>query len=1352
MLGRKRQRLLLPADRQIIEILGVTEQEYRDFLLERERFNRQQPIRGPVAVLDPVTILLINLAISLVLTAASYLLRPRPLQPKKPGELRQQQSQGQSLVTRTEFTPKQGISSSQDVVELGATIPVIWANRETIGGVTYGGVRVNCPMIWSQMYSLGGSQMLRAIYLVGEAPVNGIDPQQFAFGENLLSSYDLGTAGESSARVTIYHRPGGGRIRSSDRVAGRLAANDPGNSENAGAGDVFQARGLNNAWTQATSYTYRPSSQTIFGLYSPIGNGLAYRLNPSMRPASTPSTVQASQYWSARGYSQILCSPDHSALVQRQKNDAISQSRSGLVTLRRNGSVIVSTSLLAGDELDYLLDSGTSAAESFVSGNFSELKGDIGAAVAGRQRQWDDSIIVGETYRIGSAIAVCKSRTPSDDVFSSDVQSQPIGGGISIVATFTIVSAGSCDFPGSSGARCGTSSPHIMRLSRATIAIPQPAQVIEVGGKSAVGIRVSGFCNIKDSPSYRRIDLNACDIYDTLLLAPRQILETTAFQSGTITQIETRYSFWRFRYRMAGSSSEWSQFPQLFGVSGSTQQQQYWYNRIEFPSRQRWELDYLPVSGWEIRNNVATGQLVVIDARLSTLLTLTDGAAVMRVPGTFVDRQQSEFQMPCTIPSVGDIGIPYVDSSNIVDDWGRLAEQFVYEEFTTSCTTPEHEIAYINVIDTAPTPPSYENITLVAVNIRSTTESSTLGQFSVYVNQGISSSHSFPGLLEAGLTNSRYGVGSIMSALQVDSASFQEATAWTRARGYFWDGALADPVNMRSWGNDTAALFLLDLVTKNGVSYLQPAILFDQPEAIVGLFNLGVIKENTFKLNYFDQADRQPIRVSIKWREERRAEGDGSNRGLFPVIREVTTREASTSETALLETIDMTDFCTNEIHAIDVGKIKARMKRLITHQVTFEIPPLQATLVPGRCFKLAMESVSYSAPSNGVILKDGSIIKGDDSFADGTYDVLLWTGSGGIQETQITIVNGKALNAVQAVFCIAEVTTSEPVYKVQSMGFTDTGDIQVTALSWPLDSNGYSQIASGWDISGNWIIEGVIGNTDAPGSITTSFTGVTIVGSSTATVGVSENYSAIVSGTGTGYTYSWSGSGLTFGTPVSPSTTITVTSAGAKTASCAVTRNGVTITATLAILGVTGGGGSTTIGAITISGSAGGASPATISYSSANSGSATDLTYSWSAAVIPSTGLVTFNQTDLQTVAATFTGAGAYQLSCRVRSYTASDDSVQKSCTFNLTADTITANAHTLSGNDQISFTALTGALPTGIIADTIYYVRSSGITANTFTISALPSGSLLDISGSATGTYQVTRIGRTGLITVTIT
>lgn len=61
--------------------------------------------------------------------------------------------------------------------------------------------------------------------------------------------------------------------------------------------------------------------------------------------------------------------------------------------------------------------------------------------------------------------------------------------------------------------------------------------------------------------------------------------------------------------------------------------------------------------------------------------------------------------------------------------------------------------------------------------------------------------------------------------------------------------------------------------------------------------------------------------------------------------------------------------------------------------------------------------------------------------------------------------------------------------------------------------------------------------------------------------------------------------------------------------------------------------------------------------------------------------------------------------------------------------------AHGLSVNDPVKFTT-TGALPTGLIPGTTYYVISAGLTANSFQVSATPGGSAVNTSGSQSGTH----------------
>lgn len=65
----------------------------------------------------------------------------------------------------------------------------------------------------------------------------------------------------------------------------------------------------------------------------------------------------------------------------------------------------------------------------------------------------------------------------------------------------------------------------------------------------------------------------------------------------------------------------------------------------------------------------------------------------------------------------------------------------------------------------------------------------------------------------------------------------------------------------------------------------------------------------------------------------------------------------------------------------------------------------------------------------------------------------------------------------------------------------------------------------------------------------------------------------------------------------------------------------------------------------------------------------------------------------------------------------------------------LTKDSHGLVAGNRISFVT-TGLLPTGISADTFYYVVSNGIGANVFEVSATENGTPIDTSGSQSGTH----------------
>jgi len=103
-----------------------------------------------------------------------------------------------------------------------------------------------------------------------------------------------------------------------------------------------------------------------------------------------------------------------------------------------------------------------------------------------------------------------------------------------------------------------------------------------------------------------------------------------------------------------------------------------------------------------------------------------------------------------------------------------------------------------------------------------------------------------------------------------------------------------------------------------------------------------------------------------------------------------------------------------------------------------------------------------------------------------------------------------------------------------------------------------------------------------------------------------------------------------------------------------------------------------------------------------------------------------------------------YTGSARIANYGAAR--LEKTVTIDTATDLFGCVAHGLLTGDQVTLKASQGALPTGLAANTTYFVIASGLTVDAFKVSATAGGTALDMSGSATGTYQFIRQGVTEL------
>jgi len=1115
---------MLPSDRYLADILGLTEEQYRHFQIEVRKRAAEGP--QPAVVAEVATVLaIVNIVIGLGALAVSALLKPSiPQVGQAPGQPRQQQQTTDPIIRNTSFAPRFGFDSQQDIATLGSTIPIVYAKREEISGTTYGGIRINTPMVWNQILSLGIGQLLRGVFILGESNINSIDPTNFAIGSNTLSGYlfDTNSASEAGSRVAIYFSGDGGRIIGGDRVVGRIETT---NSNE----DIFRVFYGGQNRTDFCSSS-RPSTQTSFGVYSLIGNDLMYKVNPIVRPGVRSQTGPGS----STNQVNVKCPVDNTAMNTRDKYRAEFSTFSGIFEVNNiEGSDQGTFSdVVVGDTIKYRLFKQSDFGVTFdqysdVDADDAEAK-DVSSAVASLQKTWDDRLVVGEIYKIGSALCVCTNRDTASPFSSEADFNGNTSFGQTVTFTFEVVEPGRVksfsvnhltqeaviigNEPGDSNPReKATTGGHILRYSRGNIANSRPCSIVEIGLRSNLGIRINNLCNFRDTKTYKFADENFCEPFEN---NPPDNIVNKFYQSGVISSSVQRYSFFKVRYKESGGLS-WTTLNNAFGVRSETQQSAFNYIRFEFSDVKQREFEFQPLSGFEVRNNFygANAVLYILESRLPLINPVSENGVTVVFNGESISLNSDNFSIvfgetdesldetytydESTNPNVEPeySGLPLVDDPSYIDNYGKLAEAFVYSEIKSSADSgPEHEIVYVNEIVPNATAPLYDDLALVGINIRSSAEFQQFTQFSTYVTGGkvcnllplsggtTGATHLFPEVLYDLLTNTRYGAGSFIKADMIDEASFTAAAQWCQARKYFYDAAIAEPINIRQFAADLSATHLLQFGESDGKYFLNTALPISGSSLqvtapIAGLFTAGNIAEDSFQLQYFDPEDRDPIQISVKYREERPST-DLNSLGLFPVVREVLVREdvPESSETDPTEQVDVSDFCTSREHAIDAAKFLIRMRRIPTHTISFATThdAVVSSLAPGDYIKVAMDETEYDEFNNGVVTPEGALVS-TKALADGTYNVVAWDGTEGTPPADATLTvssGGKTASPVGVVFTVKLPSTQIRVYQIERISPTDDGTFTIEALHMPVNSSGVLQVADGFDTASNWVIEG----------------------------------------------------------------------------------------------------------------------------------------------------------------------------------------------------------------------------------------------------------------------------------------
>lgn len=415
----------------------------------------------------------------------------------------------------------------------------------------------------------------------------------------------------------------------------------------------------------------------------------------------------------------------------------------------------------------------------------------------------------------------------------------------------------------------------------------------------------------------------------------------------------------------------------------------------------------------------------------------------------------------------------YSFTESSLNPYDAISDYVLYDAETSShFNGPEHEIAYVNE-QIQQTAPQYPNLALAGIKLNSSKEWGSFSELSAYFTRGVVATrlvtgertavNVLPDIAYALLTDPQIGAGKLIGTSQVNRDRMALASKFCEANGFYWDGIIDQRENLRQWIFEQAGYCLLDFTILGGQFSLVPSVPYNndgtirfngKPE-IKALFTDGNIRN--LQVSFLSPEERQLFRATVIWRQERE---NG-----FPETRVASIRLADHmggSDADPEETFDMSGFCTSQRHALRFARYALMTRKEVDHGLRFETTPQAAmSLAPGDYFRLVSEVTHTSRFNNGIIGPDG-VIQAADTL-DGDYQILYWEpGTTAVQSATLIAKDGRTKQAklFGTVFTISNTTTTDRVYKVETLSYTEDGLVEVAASHVPLTSSGSLAVLS----------------------------------------------------------------------------------------------------------------------------------------------------------------------------------------------------------------------------------------------------------------------------------------------------
>lgn len=1111
-------RKLLPYEYELIATLGISKEDYLEFLAIQAEYS--DPKQESIFDIrnDPGTVVAIVLAVvGVVFQVVSALMTPRPQVPEIRGV--SATSDGGERQTREQrFSPRFGFNSVQELAKYGDPVPLVYTNTAVNNS---GGVRVTGAMIWSAVRSYGSNQFLQMLMMLTGGAITAIDASKSAFGQTPIS--DL-----IAQNKWIYFQPTGtGVLRFRDETSNNYET-DPTKYGGANDNPYRLQPAILNERLDGFSQAYSPTSSNTFGGYSPVPlNVLSYLRNEAGDKYSTNLGIYVSTSfnWADSGLVPIAVgstmrvtvsstadSPDGVAFSDDLLRSAIDARRTlasvfddaGIFKLGSARFRVTGTTGTSTDEGDFHVDltcieAGSAPALPY---NYDEVS-DTYNDYTRDPRYYGSLAKVNELLDIDQRGDI---QTAEDLLRSPALYSVSYHEGSNCYNYWEASERGMRDGdgnmnPGWSSYADGDNYYFCQHYSYTTtdfIRDLTPDEILSV--QTYVNLRNSGsrgsdklyylkaLVRIEEA-SYST--LTQCNIVDIALrcqvfrrISGRQReygRERRGGYASSDNGLHQRSSLFTVRYRVANGA--WNYVPGIFVVRRAADQDNYVYLKFSGgATAYNWQFRFEPVAD-PISEITERPDLRLSDGRVRYYYLQNSGDASIidlgndrqiYFTGFYRDAAADEtYQMP-----------PINESPTATNEWDWFSLDADTQYTTSFDRGPEFSITAVTEQqrETFNLTRLYRNLSLIGFNVFSGKSLQDMRSFTTFVTQGKpvrrlnTSTLAYPSTPDGPscfapdifldtVIDSDDGIGNYADLQGIDVEQLAITKRFCQYNNLFFDGVIADRTNWRSFWVSAAPFSLLEFARIGGRETLIPAVPYNtttgemtRTVAITALFNQGNILADSYKEEFMDyDANVQDIVATVVYRSL-------DTNGIFAVNRSLSVQLADTVENdAIQQSFDLSAYVTTEAQAIMFGKLVCNLRRHVRSSIEFKTFPTDSPVMPGAYIYVDIGQNAWNGIYTGTITAGGVLntpIEG--TIPNGTYNILLYRSGNDVVSTTAVITNNAAPTLADRegwLFVLGQTVRSKRVYRVGEVTMDEEGEVTIRATIYPCDTSDRSLIA-----------------------------------------------------------------------------------------------------------------------------------------------------------------------------------------------------------------------------------------------------------------------------------------------------